>query len=135
MKKLISVSLLLSLMLGLSACGAASSSIASPEAQTTAAAVEANAVPEPEEATEPAVDKLDEMIARMSLEEKVGQMFFARCPDENAAETAAEYHLGGYVLFGRDFENLAEDNRRLRREAAQKAVGRLRTLFSRRTGN
>ena len=49
MKKLISVSLLLSLMLGLSACGAASSSIASPEAQTTAAAVEANAVPEPEE--------------------------------------------------------------------------------------
>ncbi len=35
----------------------------------------------------------------------------------------------------RDFENLAEDNRRLRREAAQKAVGRLRTLFSRRTGN
>ena len=87
MKKLISVSLLLSLMLGLSACGAASSSIASPEAQTTAAAVEANAVPEPEEATEPAVDKLDEMIARMSLEEKVGQMFFARCPDENAAET------------------------------------------------
>ncbi|MEE1052386.1 MAG: hypothetical protein UIB39_09870, partial [Lachnospiraceae bacterium] len=34
-----------------------------------------------------------------------------------------------------DFENLAEYNRRLRREAAQKAVGRLRTLFSRRTGN
>ena len=49
------------------------------------------------------------MIAKMSLEEKVGQMFFARCPDENAAETAAQYHLGGYVLFGRDFENLTAD--------------------------
>ena len=121
MKKLISVSLLLSLMLGLSACGAASSSIASPEAQTTAAAVEANAVPEPEEATEPAVDKLDEMIARMSLEEKVGQMFFARCPDENAAETAAEYHLGGYVLFGRDFENLTADEVRANIQSYQDA--------------
>ena len=121
MKKLISVSLLLSLMLGLSACGAASSSIASPEAQTTAAAVEANAVPEPEEATEPAVDKLDEMIARMSLEEKVGQMFFAHCPDENAAETAAEYHLGGYVLFGRDFENLTADEVRANIQSYQDA--------------
>ena len=109
MKKLISISLILSLMLGLSACGGASSAPSSSEAQTTAAAVESNAEPASEEATEPAVDFLDEMIAKMSLEEKVGQMFFARCPDENAAETAAQYHLGGYVLFGRDFENLTAD--------------------------
>ncbi len=39
----------------------------------------------------------------MTLEEKVGQMFIARCPKENAAQLAAEYHLGGYILFGRDF--------------------------------
>src|SRR5699024_9003338 len=39
------------------------------------------------------------------LEEKVVQMFIARCPDTGAAEKAAEYHLGGYILFARDFEN------------------------------
>ena len=40
----------------------------------------------------------------MTLEEKVGQMFIARCPKKNAAQKAAAYHLGGYLLFGRDFE-------------------------------
>lgn len=40
----------------------------------------------------------------MSLEEKAGQMFIARCPEEQAAEKAAEYRLGGYILFARDFE-------------------------------
>ena len=43
-------------------------------------------------------------ISNMTAEEKVGQLFLARCPDIYAAEDAAEYHLGGYILFGRDFE-------------------------------
>lgn len=40
----------------------------------------------------------------MSLEERVGQLFIARCPEEQAAQKAAEYILGGYILFARDFE-------------------------------
>lgn len=40
----------------------------------------------------------------MSLEEKVSQMFIARCPEEQAAQKAAEYQLGGYILFARDFD-------------------------------
>lgn len=40
----------------------------------------------------------------MTQEEKVGQMLLARCPETNGAEEAETYHLGGYVLFGRDFE-------------------------------
>lgn len=48
--------------------------------------------------------KLDSMISKMTLEEKVGQMFYVRCPDTDAAQTAEKYHLGGYILFGRDFE-------------------------------
>lgn len=40
----------------------------------------------------------------MSLEEKVGQMFIARCPAQGAARKAAEYHVGGYILFARDFQ-------------------------------
>ena len=45
-----------------------------------------------------------ELLSTMTLEEKVGQMFIARCPEEDAAEKADAYHLGGYILFARDFE-------------------------------
>lgn len=44
-----------------------------------------------------------EILQEMTLEEKVGQMFIARCPEKQAAEKAAEYALGGYILFKRDF--------------------------------
>ena len=40
----------------------------------------------------------------MSMEEKVGQMFFVRCPTGMAANYVSQYHLGGYILFGRDFQ-------------------------------
>ena len=39
----------------------------------------------------------------MSLEEKVAQLFFVRCPEQNAAELVSQYQPGGYILFGRDF--------------------------------
>ncbi len=48
---------------------------------------------------------IDEIIENMSVEEKVGQMFYVRCPDSNAVEYVSKYHLGGYILFGRDFED------------------------------
>ena len=59
--------------------------------------------------TEPPDAKLDKMISDMTLEEKVGQMFFARCPDTNAAEAVSQYHIGGYVLFGQDFFNKTKE--------------------------
>lgn len=49
-------------------------------------------------------DEYDDYISQMSLEEKVGQLFLARCPDTDAVETAQKYHLGGYILFGSDFK-------------------------------
>lgn len=61
---------------------------------------------EPDEAdpADPSYLTEPEAILRdMTLEEKVGQMFIARCPKEDAAQLAADYHLGGYILFGRDF--------------------------------
>lgn len=58
---------------------------------------------QPTEATE-ASDPLELLLSGMSREELVGQLFLARCPDINAAEDAAQYHLGGYLLFGRDFQ-------------------------------
>lgn len=47
----------------------------------------------------------DSLVNKMTQEEKVGQMFYVRCPDTDAVSTVKKYHLGGYILFGRDFEN------------------------------
>ena len=53
--------------------------------------------------------KLDRFILNMKLEEKVGQMFFVRCPDEDAVQQVSEYNIGGYILFGRDFDGKTKD--------------------------
>ena len=52
----------------------------------------------------PEPDPIRSRIDEMSLEERVGQLFLARCDASVAAEHAAQYHLGGFVLFGADFE-------------------------------
>ena len=44
-------------------------------------------------------------VEQMTIEEKVGQLFLARYPGENAVADSETYHLGGYLLFGADFEN------------------------------
>lgn len=48
-------------------------------------------------------DQVTALLQTMTLEEKVGQLFLARCPGEGAIRDLQAYHLGGYVLFGRDF--------------------------------
>lgn len=53
--------------------------------------------------------KLDKFISNMTLEEKVGQMFYVRCPDEDAVKQVSEYNIGGYILFGRDFDGKTRD--------------------------
>lgn len=47
-------------------------------------------------------------IDNMSLEEKVGQMFMARC-DEGKMDEIMEKQPGGIVMFGVDFEDLSEE--------------------------
>ena len=65
---------------------------------------------EPEEPEpDPRQEAIDALLSGMTLEEKVGQMFFVRCPDVQAAEKVSEYHLGGYLLFGRDFQTSTGD--------------------------
>ncbi len=57
---------------------------------------------EPEDAEEAALLAL---LEGMTLEEKTGQLFFVRVPAENALEDVTTYHLGGYLLFGRDTQD------------------------------
>ena len=54
---------------------------------------------------EPELSKAEMMLEEMTLEEKVGQMFFARFPQEDVLGQIENYHTGGYIVFGRDFEN------------------------------
>lgn len=58
-------------------------------------------IPEPD----PRQEKIDSILDNMTDEELVGQLFFARCPSLGAVEQAEWFHLGGYLLFGRDFKD------------------------------
>ena len=58
-------------------------------------------------AAEPPLEQ--KLLAAMSVEEKVGQLFFVRCAEPDMAAKIAEYHLGGVLLFGRDYKD-AGDN-------------------------
>lgn len=60
---------------------------------------------EPEPPKDPEEAALLALLEDMTLEEKTGQLFFVRCPAENALEDVTTYHLGGYLLFGRDTQN------------------------------
>ena len=60
---------------------------------------------EPEPPEDPEEAALLALLEDMTLEEKVGQLFFVRCPAENALEDIMTYHLGGYLLFGRDTQD------------------------------
>ena len=62
--------------------------------------------PKPDPESDPRREAIDQLLSSMSLEEKVGQLFFARCPgNDYGGELAAEYLLGGYLLFARDFKD------------------------------
>lgn len=74
---------------------------------TTMPAVPETTVPE----TVP-TDPVRRMISDMSLEQRVGQLFLARCSADTAVEDVQKYHLGGLVLFGDDFENQGPDSMR-----------------------
>ena len=64
--------------------------------------------PDPTETTVPATttppDPIQELLDSMTIEERVGQLFLARCNAESALTDIQAYHLGGFVLFGEDFD-------------------------------
>lgn len=80
------------------------------------------------EATEPA-DPVREILEAMTLEEKVGQLFLARCRKETALDDIRNYQLGGLVLFGRDFddETLGSMQKKLK---AYRAAGNIPLLLA-----
>ncbi len=80
---------------------------------------------QPTETTVPAStaapDPVEIVLSSLTLEEKVGQLFLARCPSTGAVADIANYHLGGYILFARDFENETPDSVRAKIRSYQNA--------------
>lgn len=76
-------------------------------ASTTSTVVKSSTSESSDEKTED--DKVANLVAEMSTKEKVGQLFLARVPVENALSDIQEYHLGGYLIFGRDVEGKTYD--------------------------
>ena len=68
-------------------------------------------------------DPLLVLLESMSLEEQVGQLFLARCSAASAVEDASSYHLGGFVLFGVDFQDHTPDSIRETIASYQAAAG------------
>lgn len=89
------------------------------------------AVPETSEVvqtipTEPtpteAPDPVRQLLNQMTLEERVGQLFFARYQPDTALTDIQTYHLGGFVLFASDFEGQTPDSFREKVEGYQSAA-------------
>ena len=100
MKKGLIALFALLLCLTLPACGKQETD--APDVPDTPAVDPAPPEKTPEELNE---ERLNARIAEMTLEEKVGQLFFVRCPETDAAKDVEDYHLGGLLLFGRDYKD------------------------------
>lgn len=125
MKKILCIALLFVLLSGCVAKGPAAedsqptteptSEAVTTEPTTETATTEPTDVPEDttEATTVPTEPVFDPwaMAEAMTTEELVGQLFLARCPsDETAVQDVQAYYLGGYILFGRDFEGQTPDS-------------------------
>ncbi|MBO5253271.1 MAG: beta-hexosaminidase, partial [Clostridia bacterium] len=93
---------LLSLLLLLCGCGTGHESVpAAAPVPTPAPTLEPTPLPTPTPTPAPSKEEL--LLSEMTLEEKVAQLFFVRCPDTDAESMIAELQPGGLLLFGRDF--------------------------------
>ena len=108
MKRTLSLLLTLLMLLSLAACGgdAAQDDPPAPPAQEQD---DPTPEPDPEPQLTPEEQTVAALLGAMTVEEKVGQLFFVRCPESGAAADAASYHLGGILLFGRDFKDKTKD--------------------------
>ena len=66
-------------------------------------------------------EQAEELLQTMTLEEKIGQMFLARFPENEVIEEIQNHHPGGYLLFGRDFKEETKESIKQKLEQCQQA--------------
>lgn len=98
-------------------CGACSSSVGevpSPEIPDTSVTADSGdnneTFTETAPPPEPVVSPAEAYVDGLTLEQQAAQLFFVRCPDDGALELVGEYAVGGYILFGRDFDDQTPDS-------------------------
>ena len=106
MKRFLTAALAALLLFSLSACGSSPADETPEEPATQPQEPETPPEPTPEEL---AAQQVEELLSSLTLEEKVGQLFFVRVPEADAAADVSTYHLGGYILFGRDTADKTAD--------------------------
>ncbi len=106
MKRFLTAALAALLLLALPACGSQKTT----EQESVTEETEEPTPPPPPTEEELAAQKIEDLLASLTTEEKVGQLFFVRCPADSAADDVSAYHLGGYILFGRDFTDKTADD-------------------------
>lgn len=124
MKKILSITLILAMAISFCSCSNGGSSSATDKNSTDSTVSTAGKGTPTQAPTDPSIipvqwqdngifseyyEKAYTLMKTMTTEEKVGQVFYANCPTTDATEIAAQYQFGGYVLFGRDFENFSMD--------------------------
>ena len=101
MRRWLSLLFIALLLLALPACGSAPQE-ESDETPVQAPIQESEPEPTPEEL---AAQEVEDLLSSLTLEEQVGQLFFVRVPEADAVADVSTYHLGGYILFGRDTQD------------------------------
>lgn len=97
--------------------------LGSTAAETTCAPqAEAAATQSDDNGQEPIQSPAAAILSQMSVEEKVGQMIIAACPDNGAQDAVSEYSLGGFILFAQDFKSETPDSVRSAIESYQQAA-------------
>ncbi len=64
--------------------------------------------------------KANKLVKKMTLEEKVGQLFLVRYDAATSVNQIKNYHAGGFVLFAKDFQNHTKDSIKKELAARQK---------------
>lgn len=116
-KIILSFLLAAAMLLSLAACGEESLSSSETQRQNSESAVQAMATQAAAETdtdtdaepAEPNSEYITSLLSTMSLEEKIGQMFFVSCPGDAAEEFINSYHPGGFLMFAKDFEGKTAD--------------------------
>lgn len=118
MKKFFPISILTTMMLFTSQCGCINQSLQSSKTEdntnTTKQNTTSNTTIVPAQYNDEGIfssfyEMAYKKLKTMSLEEKVGQLFLARCPSEGAIEVINDYKIGGFVLFKQDFQDKTFD--------------------------
>lgn len=119
--RLFPILLCLALLFSLTGCGAPEAPATKPlPVETTESTLAVTEETQPPVTLPP--DPIEEILEDMTIEERVGQLFLARCEDSTALQDIAGYHLGGFVLFASDFYGQTPDTFREKLQGYQAAA-------------